>query len=321
MPRFRLLWMHRKQLAVINGVFIAGTVAVLLFVVKPYFESTITILPEYGANVSMLGQLTGLASLSGFNVGSSTPAEICQELVTSESVLAPVIYAKYKTEEFPDSVDLIQYDELEPDQSLPASLQKRAMFLQEFQKLSQGAIVTDINRLSQILNITVSMPEGQLSADVANNIAKSLDNYILTQVRTGAKDQRRYIEKRLGQVEDSLAEAENALKAFNEANRVVGQSPDLQLQQSRLQRNVNILNTVYLQLAQQAELAKIQEVKDTPVINVEEVAENPVKKAGPRRTVILVVLAFLFFVTSSSFYLFSPDLRKYYALLVERFRH
>ncbi len=142
---------------------------------KPYYDTTVTILPDYGTNASsMLGQLSGLASLAGVNVGGSTPTQIYQELITSESVLTPVIYAKYKTEEFPDSVNLIEYDEIEPDESLPPELQKRKMFLKEYKKLVKGKITTDLDRMTQVLTITVRMPEGQLSADVANKLLNRL---------------------------------------------------------------------------------------------------------------------------------------------------
>ena len=42
-------------------------------------------------------------------------------------------------------------------------------------------ISTDLDRFSKVLNIKVKMPESDLSAVVANNIVKSLDNYIRTQ--------------------------------------------------------------------------------------------------------------------------------------------
>ena len=318
-PYFRKLWQARWKLLWINGGVAVVTVMILLFLVKPYYDTSVTILPDYGTNVSsLLSQFSGLASLAGVNVGGSTPTQIYQQLVTSESVLTPVIYAKYKTEEFPDSVNLIQYDEIKPDESLPKDLQKRRMFLKEFARISKSVITTDLDRITQILTITVRMPEGQLSADVANNIANSLDNYIQTQIRTSAKDQRVYIDKRMTQVQDSLTVAENTLKQFNETNKVIQQSPALILQQSRLQRNVDILNTIYMQLAQQSELAKIQEVKDTPVINIEEPAKNPVIKTGPPRLFVLIFIIFLVGIITGLYYMFEDELRNYYTILKQK---
>ena len=66
-------------------------------------------LPEYGSKSTTLSGLSQLASLAGVKVGEGAPTEIYQNLLTSETVLEPVIYAKYKTEEYKDSVNLIQY--------------------------------------------------------------------------------------------------------------------------------------------------------------------------------------------------------------------
>ena len=166
-PYIHKLWNERRKLLWINFSVAVVTILILLFLVKPYYDSQVTILPDYGANASsMLGQLSGLASLAGVNVGASTPSQIYEELITSEAVLSPVIYAKYKTEEFPDSVNLIQYDEIDPDESLTPDLQKRKMFLKEFGKLVGDKEYLRVDRLSQILTVKVSMPEGQLSADV-----------------------------------------------------------------------------------------------------------------------------------------------------------
>ncbi len=149
--------------------------------------------------------MSGIASLAGVSVGAGSPTEIYQALISSEAVLSPVIYAKYKTEEYPDSVNLIQYFEIEPKNSLSPDLQKRNMFLKEFKDLQKARLATDVDRMTKILTVTATMPEAQLSADVANNIAESLDNYIRTKRKSYASEQRLYIEKRLGQVKDSLS--------------------------------------------------------------------------------------------------------------------
>ena len=107
------LWAVRKKFIIINFVVLILALVYLLFIAKPYFESTITILPEYGSKSNMLSQLSGLAELAGVKVGETAPTEIYQNLISSETVINDVIYGKYHTEEFPDSVNLIQYFEIE----------------------------------------------------------------------------------------------------------------------------------------------------------------------------------------------------------------
>jgi uncharacterized protein involved in exopolysaccharide biosynthesis len=313
-PYFSRLWLNRKKIIYINIIVLVLTLLYLIFMTKPYFQSTVTILPEYGSKSNMLSQLSGLASLAGVKVGDSAPTELYQNIITSETVLQEVIYSKYKTNEYPDSVNLIKYFEIKVDDNNP-ELKKRKEFLLLYESLLQNRIATNVDRMTKILNVTVSMPEAQLSADVANNLVKALDLYIRTQRKSYATEQSFYIEKRTQQVKDSLSFAEDKLKSFREQNRITSQSPNLLLEQGRLLRNIEILQTVYIELTKQLEIAKIDQIKDAPVLNVKEFAKSPIKKAGPRRASTLVTFMFLSLLISSVYFLFKDVLLKYLKLL------
>ena len=310
-PHVVTLWDERKKFIYFNGVVLIVTLAILIFLVKPYYTSSVTILPDYGSKETTLSQLSGLASLAGVGVGQGSPTDVYQNLLTSEAVLAPVIYAKYKTEKFPDSVNLIRYFKIKPDKGVAPALRGREMFLKEFQQLTKSQLTTDVDRMTKILTVTVKMPEAPLSADVVNNIVTSLDNYIRTKRKSYATDQLLYIERRMGQVKDSLTTAEDKLRDFREQNRMVVQSPELMLVQSRLSRNVEILGAVFLELSKQYELAKIDEIKDTPIVNVRDYAKDPVLKAGPKRLVALVLVMFLAVLLSGLYFGFKPSIQKY----------
>ena len=64
-PYILKLWNKRKKLLIINGAVLIITLLFLLFIVKPYYESSVVILPEYGSKSNMLSQLNGLAALAG----------------------------------------------------------------------------------------------------------------------------------------------------------------------------------------------------------------------------------------------------------------
>ncbi len=310
-PHFASLWRARKAFIYFNGAVAAITLLSLLFLVKNYYMSTVTILPDYGAKETTLSQLSGLASLAGVSVGGGTPTDVYQRLLTSQVVLEPVIFAKYKTLRYPDSVDLVQYFKIKPDKSLPTKLQKRLEFLSAYSALSKSHLATSVDNLTKILTVTAKMPEAALSAEVVNNVVESLDNYIRTKRKSYASDQLLYIEKRIGQVMDSLRIAEDKLRDFREQNRVVVQSPELMLEQARLSQNVDILSAVYLELSKQYELAKIDVIKDTPIVNVEGYAGNPVLKAGPAKLKILIIIMFLSGLFSALYLGFRENIQKY----------
>lgn len=133
----------------------------------------------------------------------------------------------------------------------------------------------------------------QLSADILNTLIRELDEFIRTKRTTSASEQRKWIEGRLEQVKFDLERAENRLKNFREANRVISGSPQLQLEQGRLVRDVEINNTLYVELKKQYEIAKIEEIKNIPIINVLDPARPPARKENPKRSVIVLLTFFL----------------------------
>jgi uncharacterized protein involved in exopolysaccharide biosynthesis len=310
-PYILKLWEVRKKLMIFNGGVAVLVLVYLYLIAKPYFESTVTILPEYGSKSTTLSGLSQLASLAGVRVGEGAPTEIYQNLIFSETVLGSVIYSKYKTEKFKDSVNLIQYF-LKSD---TAENNERKNFLKVYELLSKNTIRSNVDRLTKILTLTVTMPESELSADVANKVAESLDLYVRTKRKSYASEQRFYLEKRTEQVKDSLSFAEEKLKSFREQNRVVIQSPSLLLEQGRLMREIEILNAVYIELNKQLEIAKIDDIRETPIVNIKEWAKDPVIKAGPKRVNNFILLMFFSVLLSSLFYIFRPKFKKYYLMI------
>ncbi|MDI6808534.1 MAG: GNVR domain-containing protein [Candidatus Eisenbacteria bacterium] len=68
--------------------------------------------------------------------------------------------------------------------------------------------------------------------------------------------------------------------------------PDLSLQYARLLRDAKVQETVNGLLTQQYEMARIQEAKDSPTVQVLDTAQVPERKAGPNRKRIILVSTF-----------------------------
>ena len=308
-----ILRKNKKQLLIFNGIVLLLSVFVLLVFVKNYYTSTIVILPELGHKTT-LSRFGDLAALAGISVGEGASTEVYENLLFSESVLKEAIYAKYNTEEYDSPVNIIEFFEEEEDEDLPKETREREVYLLTQKKLV-SRMTSDLSRKTKILTFSVTMPESKLSAEVANNIVLALDNYLRTKTKTYAKEQRFYIEKRVTQLKDSLTIAENELKNFREKNRVVQQSPMLLLEQNRLIRNLEILNAVYTELMKQLEIAKIDEIKDTPILNIREMAKEPVKKAGPFRANILAIIILISVFLSIIYFIYNDNILNYKKIL------
>ena len=88
-------------------------------------------------------------------------------------------------------------------------------------------------------------------------------------------------------VKSELEETESELKDFKERNRGYEDSPELFMIFSQLFREVEAKKQVYLTLQQQLELARIEEVKQSPILHVLDYAVPPIRKSFPRRSVFI----------------------------------
>ncbi len=305
------LWHNKKILLVTN--LLVGILAIvyLLFFTKPYYESKVTILPELRNRTGLASSFNYYNLLRSFN--KSPTLSVYQELMKSKNVLKSVALKQYVTNEYADSMNLVEYfaPKTSEEHEKINDLQKLGRVV----RIIKGSIKSFVDLKTNSLEITVRMGDPKLSYQVANNVIESLDYYIRTQRKSFASEQIFYLEQRITQVKDSLNIVETQLKNFREENRIISQSPNMLLTQNRLKRNVEIMQAVYIELVKQIELAKLQEIQDTPVINIIEKAEEPLKKAGPNRRRTLTIVLLLSFVITVSLVLISNKINEYLKLM------
>ena len=276
------IWNSRKLIASIVG--ITTVLAVIYSLILPqYFKSTATVLPETEkSKLAGLGNLSELATLAGVSTGEVSLTRLYPTIIKSESVLKNVIYAQYHTNKFKDPVNLIQFWEIggkTPDQAYEAGLKALGNELDVSLDLKTG-----------VVSISMETTERQLSADIVNNITSELDKFIRTKRITNASEQRKWVEGRLVEVKRDLEKSEGSLEEFRENNRRVIDSPQLLMEQDRLIREVQINSTLYIELKKQYELARIEEIKNIPIINVMDPARPAARKDRPKRTTIVLTL-------------------------------
>jgi uncharacterized protein involved in exopolysaccharide biosynthesis len=290
-----ILWHSRKFIGIVTGVVTVAAIIISL-ILPESFKSTAILLPD--ADKSKLGSLGGgvsdFAALAGVSVGGEgSIVKLYPTIIKSESVLKTVIYTQYKTKEYPDSVNLIQYwkiKEKNPEREYEAALLN----------LRTGLDVA-LDLKTAVLTMSIETNEPQLSADILNNTICAADKFIRTKRNTNASEQRKWIEARLVEIKADLSKAENALKEFREKNRMVSGSPQLLLDQERFVREVQINSTMYTELKKQYELVKIEEIRNTPIINVLDYGRAAAKKERPKRSIIVLVSMMLAFVGSGSY--------------------
>jgi uncharacterized protein involved in exopolysaccharide biosynthesis len=302
MKLLAVLWTRRKFIGIVTGCITVVSIIISLLLTET-FKSTAVILPDTDkSKISALGGLSDLASLAGVSTGDVSLVKLYPTIIKSESVLKNVLYKKYKSKQYSDSVDLIQYwkiNEKTPERSYEVTLKG----------LQDGLVVASDIKLN-VITLEIETNEPQLSADILNTVIAELDRFIRTKKKTNASEQRKWIEGRLAEVKSDLETSENRLKDFRMSNRIIATSPQLFLEQERLLREVQINSTLYSELKKQYELIKIEEIKNIPLISVLDYARPAANKEKPKRAIIVLTSLLLSLIGSAGYVLVREEYGK-----------
>ncbi|MFC2137583.1 Wzz/FepE/Etk N-terminal domain-containing protein [Bacteroidota bacterium] len=280
---FIKIWGYKKFIILFTSIVVLiGVLYALL--AKPYYQSTITLYQTKNEKGSTSG-ISALASQFGFG-GMGTKSDYnLGDLINSRKISEKIIYNKWVTEKCDTLINLVNFWEIKAETE--GKIKKNAC------DRIKGTITYSENNETGLISISVLMEEPQLAADIANYLAEVLNEYIKNDQKTSTKENIKYIEERLATVKAELRQAEEELKDFREKNRDITMSPELQLESGRFMRKVTIKQEVYLTLEQQNELALIELVKETPVINVLDEAIKPELRTKPKRKLIVIISGFI----------------------------
>ena len=138
------------------------------------------------------------------------------------------------------------------------------------------------------------MEDAKLARDIANFISLFVANWVNETQKESIKKNLEFINERSAVLGTELQDAENELKKFRETNRNILNSPDLQLELQRLQRQVTIKQEVYLTMVKQREINQIEENKSADVIRILDKAIERYSPVKPNKKITSVLLFWLF---------------------------
>ena len=291
----------------------------------PYYQSYISINP-IGDNINSSRSVGGLQSLASeygvnLNVGdfiNERPSFYIPDIVNSRILKKAVINNKWKTLN-EDSIDLINYWKINDStkfslgkvlQSITGSSSSPDLNLKymdsAIEKLTNQVLVQEEE--SGLIVISVLMEEPALAADIANYIANYVKEYVSNIMLSYSSTHRKFIEERLQYSKQELSSSEEELKEFSEKNPFAVDTPELQLQRGRLMRNMEVNQQVYITLRQQYEMARINELKEIPVINILDFGEPASDEAKPQKLLIIFLMTLVFMVSASIFVIVKKEI-------------
>ena len=243
----------------------------ILFNQDPSYTSKTTFYSTYKEKQDTTSLLNPLGSLIGINGGTLDFS--ISDYIKSEKMLNQVINKKYLIDG--QKISLVQlwgsnFEQrtfnpltllLKFNKSLnfnsSISTEEKLTFITK-EELKDKISFTE-NRISSLYSISVTIDKyPQLSRDILNEIYSSIIAYTNEIENSKASEKIDFINGRIREVSLDLQNAEREKLEFLEQNKVAN-SPALVLRIDRIQRKIDLHSDVYTNLANQLEIAKINQ--------------------------------------------------------------
>ena len=265
--------LRRRRLMLVS-MFAGGLVALVGVLRSPLeYTATTSFLPHTGEQGGFSG-VAGLAQQFGFSIPRAGGAErspgFYQDLLQSREILGGLVTSGVEvvTAAGVTRVDLAEHFEIEaetPDER--NALTRR--------RLAEGVISVSVARGTGVVTVRVRTGDPGLSAAIGGRLLDLISMFDLETRQSQASAERDFAEERLGQLRAEITISEDSLKAFLVENRQFSNSPQLTFEYDRLQRQVVMRQELVSAMAQAYEQARIDEVRNTPVITVIDQPESP----------------------------------------------
>jgi uncharacterized protein involved in exopolysaccharide biosynthesis len=280
--------LKHRVLAVLVFVLVAGGAFAVAFLSTPFYQTEAKIIYQTtgGSQSSGLGALAMLAGVSTYK--GDDPSAYLQDIILSNNMLQSILAEKW-------SVDLLTLWKIKPDTTKENWQLKLEYGMLETLKKGKY-IVFSQDKKSGVITLTTEFQDPQVSFDVNNFIYNQLTYILKNKMHFKASENRKFTEERLLEIKGNLKEAEDNLRRFRQRNRLRVDPAD-ELEDARLQREVLMNQEIMIQLQKQYEIAKIDEARDIPVLDVIDLPMKPIEKSKPKRRLIVLVggVAAIFF--------------------------
>lgn len=252
------------------------------FTLPRAYTARVVLLPAAEPKYKPPDEVLALASSLGLNLpfGAANATDLYPVMFLSDRLLRPLL-----DETLLGKGDVTLRDHLAP----PDRRSVEARSEDALRRLRSEVLRAHKDAESDLITLHVTTDSPELSAAIANALTGRLESYLVDSRQTKGGQRREFLTSRREALEAELAQAEQALADFRDANRRIDDSPTRLLARERLERDRTLRQELLLQIIQQEELAKLAEARDTPVARVLEEAEAPIRSSLPPRSLLLAL--------------------------------
>jgi uncharacterized protein involved in exopolysaccharide biosynthesis len=261
----------------------------LSFLLPTGWSAEARFIPEASSSIELPRGIGALAGELGFSLPGGDPmssADFYAAVMESRALLTRTLEARFSVPGSPaDSAPLITILEIEDDTPRKQT-EKGVEWLRDHTSAK-------VDNTTGTVELSVELPDPDLAAAVTSHMVGLLNDFNQRTRNLRARERRKFTEARTAEAQKDLEAAEEDLRVFLSRNRQFEFSPQLTFEHNRLERQVMLRQEVYQTLRREFEIARIEEVNDTPVLTVVDPAVAPAKPSRPKRLRLALAAAVL----------------------------
>jgi uncharacterized protein involved in exopolysaccharide biosynthesis len=230
-----------------------------------------------GGATSPYGALAAQFGVAAPTSTQSDPVEFYLKLLDARALLTQVVRARFRN----DADTNVTYAQAFGIKGQNATEVERHAVSDLRNRIGASA-----DNVTSTITLTVSARSGRLAEEVTRSLLTAINDFNVERRQSSARNERRFAEARLIQARGELGAAQDALEQYALSNKAFAQSASQQLHSARLQAEIDIRQRLVAMLEQAFEQAKLDEVRDTPVITE---IDSPEGSAGRKVSLLLTV--------------------------------
>lgn len=240
----------------------------LLFMTDRYTTSAAFVPQPKTPNSSLPGIAAQLGVMLPMQGDLTESPQFYADLAESRRVLEAVVDSPYTSPDVHGALHTRYLADWLNIRHLPSARRR-----EETIKKLRSRISVRMSQKTGVITIGVTTNLPVLSKQIADHFLSEINRFNLESRQSQARAEREFTEQRVRETGVALRQAEDQAEMFAQQNRGSPLPPRLALEQDRLMRNVTMQQDVYTAMVHAYEQAKIDEIRNTPVITVVQVPE------------------------------------------------
>ncbi|WP_373493789.1 Wzz/FepE/Etk N-terminal domain-containing protein [Aquiflexum sp.] len=322
----KTVWLKRRIIFITILLFSILGVLVALVLQNEYTAGS-TFVPQTSEQGKVGGNLGGLASLAGINLGglsggSEIPPSLYPKIVSSVKFRKDLLNATLNIQGDSQKISYqYYYDSIHRLGLIPLfakyTIGLPGLFIKnirgnnvmespsndhglinvsesEFEhfKRLDNQVSIEFNEKEGFVSLSFSMPEPLMAAQMARYAEELLQKEVIEFKIQSAREHLKYTEERFEEKKIEFEGIQKKLAIFRDRNQNLSSAMILN-QLEKLEAEYNFAFSIYTELAKQLEQAKLQVSKDTPIFSIIQPVTIPIEKSAPRRPLIVIVFVLL----------------------------